>query len=1079
MKDSPQTPVTPKSPESISRSVESAGQCIQPQQAVLRSEGLSGVWRIKQNHGPHRDVKAYKPASAEDAKVFLTQISLSLPSRLSKLTKETPKSSRSVKWQGRPSDMPCHGCHGPLGGGAHNGSVTGKTSCTFDHHPSCPGGVMEDASFRPCPPLYVHHPVPDTGFEQTLSSQDFQPPQQTSGFFPVDSSAPPHGAAALNYQTVTEDMQRQMDAHRAFNQGQSVNQDRPSDESLTIKDLRADHGGQTVVEGQMAFLKDGIPALFPAPTSIQPQHSSAMGPAVQSSNVSSQPILGLPQGGQVTQSHPAPIIAQSIGQPSHLYQSTPVPAGLSQVFNSAPPAPPAATQQSQSVSVVPMPGQAVAVPATSAYQGQQQVFLPSRFGFPAIPTAPLLTPSLVPVPSSLMQLSQPLTTGPVQSQAAPQPSSMQSGAPGHTFQQQPPQQSMHQAAPLQSGVPYPGQVFLPNQSQQFVQPAAQYGTPQLAPPHPNQVPPQQFSSSQTGQAGQQLNISNSGQTAPQQLSTPHNSQAFVQPSGTPSGQAVPQQLNMPYPGQAGNPQLHAPFHGQAAPQHGQAAPQQHSAHYYGQAVPQQFAQYSGQTVSNQPGAHQPGPVILPHLSAPQPAQANPHQPSMQSGHQPNPPSNSSQGGQAAPMQTGHQFMHTAAQPLNVPAFQNQVYQPQQFSTPVQSIPVVSAPPPGAQAFSPVYDYFVDVNGRTCKVLRQPQATPPTRTEYRCSPQTGRLYTIQVPVPTLTPPPVKKYEWRCNVQTGQRYQVEVTAPQVPGHSAGQQQQVAQSAQQLAFSSTTTHPQHSQSLPRNVQYGVQPADSSLGQPLPWSVQQGGGHQIHLQPQLHQQPGSPADFDQQLQSKVKGIVQLCEGGVTRKTAKTLDHAKKCSAKWAKKATLENINLPLYTFASVSELESSLAGRSDPLPEGEILAKLRHIKNLLDVCCLNSDQSDFKCYGWTIAKDYALKVEEVVEQKIATWEEMSAGVQTSQLLLAQMDCPKPIKPVRSNVVEVKDGKPPQQPPKARCTTYNACKTEDKCEYELSHPDKKCILKHECSWCKKNLNQSFKHQEWNCKKKN
>ena len=54
----------------------------------------------------------------------------------------------------------------------------------------------------------------------------------------------------------------------------------------------------------------------------------------------------------------------------------------------------------------------------------------------------------------------------------------------------------------------------------------------------------------------------------------------------------------------------------------------------------------------------------------------------------------------------------------------------------------------------------------------------------------------------------------------------------------------------------------------------------------------------------------------------------------------------------------------------------------------------------------------------------------------------------------------------------------KERCKTYNSCKTEDKCEYELAHPDKKCILKHECSWCKVNLKQSYKHQEWACKKK-
>ena len=147
------------------------------------------------------------------------------------------------------------------------------------------------------------------------------------------------------------------------------------------------------------------------------------------------------------------------------------------------------------------------------------------------------------------------------------------------------------------------------------------------------------------------------------------------------------------------------------------------------------------------------------------------------------------------------------------------------------------------------------------------------------------------------------------------------------------------------------------------------------------------------------------------------------------------------------------------------------------EALAKLRHIKNFLEVCCLNSDSTDFRGYGWTIARDYALKVENLVEQKITAWTEMTGGVQTSQLLLAQMDCPRPAKtttkPGTGNL-EVKTVEK-----KERCRTYNTCKTEDKCEYELTNPDRKCILKHECTWCKTNLKQSFRHQEWNCKKKN
>ena len=219
------------------------------------------------------------------------------------------------------------------------------------------------------------------------------------------------------------------------------------------------------------------------------------------------------------------------------------------------------------------------------------------------------------------------------------------------------------------------------------------------------------------------------------------------------------------------------------------------------------------------------------------------------------------------------------------------------------------------------------------------------------------------------------------------------------------------------------------------------------------------------------------QNLQEKIKGIVRIAEGGVTRVPAKPIDFAKQCAAKWAKKVTADSINLPLFTYGSVSELESSLSGRSAPLPAADFLAKLRHIKNYLEVCCLNSEPTVFKAYGFTIAKDYALKVESGVDQNLKSWEGMSGGVQTDQLLLAQMDFPRPaIKkaPIAREGDVIKSASTARE----KCRTYNSSKIEDKCDYEVSHPDKKCILKHECNWCKVNLRLSHKHQEWACKKK-
>ena len=182
VKDSPPTPCTPDSPVVISKSARvSLEYLLQPS---IKTDGLTGEWKKKANHGPHRDVIAFKPSSAQEAKVFLSQISQQLPLNVLRLSCETPKSSRTVKSEGRRLTMPfCHGCHGPIGEQAHAGSAIGKNLCTFLHHPSCPGGVLGNDSYRPCPLDYV------PGFEQTLNSQDFWPLSLIQSTSPQESSS--------------------------------------------------------------------------------------------------------------------------------------------------------------------------------------------------------------------------------------------------------------------------------------------------------------------------------------------------------------------------------------------------------------------------------------------------------------------------------------------------------------------------------------------------------------------------------------------------------------------------------------------------------------------------------------------------------------------------------------------------------------------------------------------------------------------------------------------------------------------------------------------------------------------------
>ena len=325
----------------------------------------------------------------------------------------------------------------------------------------------------------------------------------------------------------------------------------------------------------------------------------------------------------------------------------------------------------------------------------------------------------------------------------------------------------------------------------------------------------------------------------------------------------------------------------------------------------------------------------------------------------------------------------------------------------------------------------------------PQVT--YKLEYRCSPTSGRQWQVRVPV-VVSPPPVintpqYRSEWRIHPDTGVTFQVQVpiqvTQPVTP---------------QPAY----TVPVHGSAQHLNQSYlGPSPDVSSQ------QIQQSHLHHSELQ----------QNSSMTRQDRVAGIVSLLEGGTTKKQPKVLEYARTCPTKWSKQATLNNINLPLYAWGAVTEIESSLSGRSEEMSEAVMLGKLRHLKNTLEVCCLNSTSSEFTAYGWTLARDYATKVDNEVEQKLASWQDMPTGVRTATLVSAQMENPRPaikVDPRKTTVVEKKD----------LCTTYNNCSTEGKCEYEVANPDKKCIRKHECSYCMKHKKQSWRHQAVRCRAK-
>ena len=201
-----------------------------------------------------------------------------------------------------------------------------------------------------------------------------------------------------------------------------------------------------------------------------------------------------------------------------------------------------------------------------------------------------------------------------------------------------------------------------------------------------------------------------------------------------------------------------------------------------------------------------------------------------------------------------------------------------------------------------------------------------------------------------------------------------------------------------------PSYAQQQLSGHQYSTQTASPNVTHLLNNSSNQ--QQQQQLPQQLPAQVHDHSRSEMSRNERVAGIVSLLEGGAggsTRNLPKVLEFAKKCPTKWSKQATLSNINLPLYAWGVVEEVESALSGRSQAMEPGTILGKLRHLKNSLEICCQNSSSSEFGGYGWNLAKDYATKLTEEIDQGRSSWQDVQLEVKTSTLMSATMENPRP----------------------------------------------------------------------------
>ena len=178
--------------------------------------------------------------------------------------------------------MVCHGCHGEIGSGAHAGSATGKNLCKLPHSSSCPGGVVEDGSWRACPTVgqsmtgYEEH-MGNIGSQHTTQSDLLRFHQQAQregardrppGMVHVDLVDGGNGDSALGWVNFQDGLppavEEQVRLLRAENQQAQQLGTSGSDEQLSIADIRKIPGMQELVSNQMDKFQEIIPALSAA-----------------------------------------------------------------------------------------------------------------------------------------------------------------------------------------------------------------------------------------------------------------------------------------------------------------------------------------------------------------------------------------------------------------------------------------------------------------------------------------------------------------------------------------------------------------------------------------------------------------------------------------------------------------------------------------------------------------------------------------------------------------------------------------------------------------------------------------------
>ena len=218
------------------------------------------------------------------------------------------------------------------------------------------------------------------------------------------------------------------------------------------------------------------------------------------------------------------------------------------------------------------------------------------------------------------------------------------------------------------------------------------------------------------------------------------------------------------------------------------------------------------------------------------------------------------------------------------------------------------------------------------------------------------------------------------------------------------------------------------------------------------------------------------------ITSVDQLYAATIKNKQLRAFEFAASSMFPYKSQLTQNNCNAVVFAYGSLKHLEAIVSGLIPGVSETELLARIRHLKNVFEVVSLSSNLASFSEPAWQVAREYDNKIVSDIESGAKTWQGLSIGLETDAIYVAKevtelKNRPKNKAKEKTDKFDKSDksDKALKKDPGSGCTTYNTHRSSEGCYWESVNQGKTCVYDHSCSWCKTNRETVERHKSINC----